>query len=51
MALPDLPFPIEQLDWDKFDEVKAAAKLSHEDCLKVMKLVCGNPPPGFETRL
>jgi len=50
MALPALPFPVEDLGWDKFDEVQKAAQLSREECLTVMKLVCGNPPPGFDPR-
>ena len=49
MALPALPFPVEDLGWDKFDEVQKAAQLSREECLTVMKLVCGKPP-GFDPR-
>ena len=50
MALPNLPFPVSELGWDKFDEVQSAANLSREECITVMKLVCGDPPPGLETR-
>ena len=50
MALPNLPFPVADLGWDKFDEVREAAQLDRDECITVMKLVCGDPPPGFESR-
>ena len=50
MALPNLPFPVADLGWDKFEQVREAAKLDRDECITVMKLVCGDPPPGFDTR-
>lgn len=49
MALPNLPFPVSELGWDKFDEVQKAAKLSRSECVTVMKLACGDPPTDFDT--
>ena len=56
MSLPNLPFPVPvaELGWDKFDQVPEAANLDRDECITVMKLVCGtvcgDPPPGFDTR-
>ena len=50
MSLPKLPFPVSELAWDKFDVVMQSAELSHDDAVKLMTMVCGDPPPGFETR-
>jgi hypothetical protein len=50
MALPNLPFPVADLGWDKFDEVREAAKLDRDESITVKKLVCGDPPPGFDAR-
>ena len=56
MSLPNLPFPVPvaELGWDKFDQVPEAANLDRNECITVMKLVCGtvcgDPPPGFDTR-
>ena len=47
MELPELPFPVAELAWDKYEQVQKATKLGHEECMQLMKLVCGNPPPGF----
>ena len=46
--LANLPFPADQLGWDRFEEVKTSQGLSHSDCVVVMRMVCGDPPAGFE---
>ena len=49
MALPNLPFPIAELGWDKFEQVRESAGLSHDECMTVMRLACGDPPEDFDT--
>ena len=46
-TLPELPFPVSELGWDKFDQLRAAVQLSNDDCMRLMTMVCGKPPPGF----
>ena len=47
MASPlcNLPFPIPELTWEKFDQVKKHLKVSKAECLTIMCHVLG-PPPG-----
>ena len=45
MALPELPFPLDELDWQEFGEVQKCVGLSPVDTMKVMKLVLGTDPP------
>lgn len=45
MSLPELPFPLAELNWDKFEDVQKAVGLDSMDTLKVMKLVLGSEPP------
>ena len=45
MSLPTLPFPLDELDWEKFGEVQKSIALSPIDTMKVMKLVLGTDPP------
>ena len=48
-SLPKLPFPVSELAWDKFDVVMESAQLERDDAVKLMTMVCGDPPPDFET--
>ena len=48
MALPNLPFPVAEFGWDKLDHSSSSwpgwMHHGNETC------VCGDPPPGFDTR-
>lgn len=47
MASPlcNLPFPISELTWDKFQVVKKHLKVSKAECVTILCHVLG-PPPG-----
>lgn len=48
--LKRLPFPVGELGWDKFDEVQNGLQLDWGQTHALMKMVCGDPPPGMDTR-
>lgn len=49
MDLASLPFPADQLSWDKLDDVMKHCKLSKAQACTVLQLVIGNPPvPRFD---
>jgi len=43
-ALCNLPFPIQELSWERFDEVRAHLKVSKAEAFQVMLHVLGAPP-------
>ena len=43
-SLKDLPFPIEELTWDRLSEVQKCLKLSKAEAFTVLCHVLGTPP-------
>ena len=47
MSLIDLPFPLDQLTWDKLPQVQKALGLSKIEAHTIMQHVLGPPDPGL----